>query len=143
MMDDKTEIAHECAQLVYRAARFTDAADWEQLAALFAEDGRLSRPSDPANPIVGRANILASLRARPARTSRHLVTNILVDISSATTAHLSSTVTLITGLAPTGAGPVKANKILVGSFEDDVILSVSRWRFARRDGAMVLEFELQ
>jgi hypothetical protein len=113
---------------------------------LFVEDGRLVRPSDPI-PIVGRANILASLRARPPRTTRHLLGSVLVEMHSATRAHIDSTVTLFCGpAAPAGPGataalPVPGQAIMVGNFEDEVTLTGEGWKFVVRGGSMALKFE--
>ena len=139
---DRDAIARACEQLLYRAALFTDRARWDELAALFAPNGKLVRPSDPTQPISGREAILASLRGRPARTTRHVLSNIRVDIHSPNSAHISSNVTLYTGLAA-DKGPVAGQKILVGNFEDDVVLVEGDWRFLLRDGSMALEFEVR
>jgi SnoaL-like domain len=138
---DRDFITRECERLVLRAARLTDQAQWAELAELFAEDARLVRPSDPANPLVGRAAILDSMRARRPQTTRHLLTNLVVDVRSASAAHISSTVTLFAGPAPTNGLPVAGQKILVGNFEDDVVLMASGWAFERRDGSVTIEFD--
>ncbi|MGH8143479.1 MAG: nuclear transport factor 2 family protein [Steroidobacteraceae bacterium] len=150
--DDTDPAAQACVRLVYRAALYTDHGRWEELADLFVQDGRLVRPSDPS-PIVGRANILTSLRARPARTTRHLLGNVLVEMHSATRARIDSTVTLFSGPAPTadaaatggpGVGaalPVPGQAIMVGNFEDEVALTAQGWRFLVRGGSMALKFE--
>ena len=133
-------IARSCEALVYRAAKYTDLRSWDDLAALFAEQGRLVRPSDRANPLVGRDKILASLRLRPAGTTRHLLNNILVDVHSATSAHISSVVTLFSGAARQ-SGAAKVEKILIGNLEDDVVLGPAGWVFQCRDGSLALEWE--
>jgi phosphonoacetaldehyde hydrolase len=138
---DSAAIARACEQLIYRAAHFTDFGRWDELAALYAEDGKLVRPSDPANPIVGRANILASLRARPLRTTRHVLSNITVELRSPTLAHVSSTVTLFLSSASPAKLPTKGQRILVGHFEDEVTLVNGAWAFLVRDGSMALEFD--
>ena len=144
-MSDQSDLSNtlRCEQLVYRAARHTDLGHWESLAALFVPDGKLYRPSDPQHPIVGRQAILESLRARPPRTTRHLLTNVIVELHSPTSAHISSTVTLFTAGAAKGAGAVPTQKILVGNFEDDVSLEGGDWAFICRGGSMALEFDCQ
>jgi hypothetical protein len=131
----------ECEQLVYRAAYFTDRARWEDLAALFAEDGKLIRPSDPDHPVIGRAEILASLRARPLRVTRHILSNIMVDVHSPSHVHISSTVTLFTGYSSSGRLPVKGQKIFVGTFEDYVVATPNGLIFTTRHGSMALEYD--
>ena len=138
---DPAALIRACEQLVIRAAHCTDSERWDELAGLYADDGRLVRPSDRANPIVGRAKILASLRARPSRTTRHALSNIVVEVRSPTTAHVSSTVTLFLSSVPSAVLPTKGQRILVGHFEDDVTLVNGAWAFLVRDGSMALEFD--
>ncbi len=147
MIDDDTDpAAQACVRLVYRAAFYTDHGRWEELAGLFVEDGRLVRPSDPT-PIVGRANILTALRTRPRRTTRHLLGYVLVEMHSATRAHIDSAVTLFSGPAATaGPGataalPVTGQAIMVGNFEDEVTLTGEGWKFVARGGSMALKFD--
>ena len=75
--EDATIISRRCEELVYRAAKYTDQRSWEELASLFAEEGKLIRPSDPANPIVGRDRILPVPRrlagARVGRQGRRYI----------------------------------------------------------------------
>src|SRR5437867_474257 len=85
------------AELIVRYAALNDAADWDAVAALYTEDGRMSRPTSPDDFIVGRATILAGFRSRPARASRHFVANILVTIEGETRARATSRILLFTG----------------------------------------------
>jgi len=107
------------------AAR-NDAGDWEAVAAMFCEDGRMSRPVAPDDFIEGRAAILAGFRARPPRRTRHVVSNIRVDVEAAS-ATSSSQIQLFT--AP-GEPP------MLGSFADRLILTDEGWRFAERRGSL-------
>ena len=140
---DRDSILQACERLLYRAAHLTDCARWDDLASLFAPDGKLSRPSDPQHPIMGRAAIIASLRSRPTRTTRHVLSNVMIDVHSPTSAHISSTVVLYTGPGPTEKLPVVGQKILIGHFEDDVAFIGQTWTFITRDGSMALEFEVR
>jgi len=140
---DRDSIGLACEQLVYRAARLTDQARWEDLVALFAAGGKLVRPSDPTNPLVGREAILASLRKRPPRTTRHVLSNVLVEILSPTRAHVSSVATLFSGPVHIDKLPVALQKISVGEFEDDVEFVDGSWVFVERNGSMALESEVR
>ena len=106
-------ITIDCTQLVYRAMHHTDAGRWEELIALYAENGKLTRPTEPDSPIVGRANILASLRARPPLTTRHLISNVVVDVQSDTAARITSTIVRFSGPVKT-TSPTKVDRILIG-----------------------------
>lgn len=122
--DERRAIEWDCARLVNRYANLNDAALWDEVAALYAEDGRMTRPSAPDTPIVGRAAILAAFAARPPRTTRHICSNIVIDVESATTARGSSAMLLFTG------GPAP----MVGGFEDRFVLTADGWRFTERRG---------
>ncbi len=62
-----------------------DAADWDLVARL--RGGRPDVPADrPDDFIEGRDAILAAFRARPARTTRHVTSNVVIGVESATSA---------------------------------------------------------
>lgn len=123
---ERRAIEAECARLINLYANLNDAADWVGVAALYAEDGVMTRPTAPDQPVVGRAAILAAFQARPPRTTRHFCTNIVIDVESATAARGESAMLLFTGSpAP-----------LVGSFHDRFVLTDAGWRFAERRGSL-------
>ena len=90
-------IEHEITRRIHLYARLNDAGEFSALAALYTENGRFARPTDPDNFIEGRKAILASFLARPARLGRHVMTNIVVEAESATTARAVSTILLFLG----------------------------------------------
>ena len=58
---DTTMIELACTKLVNQFAVFSDLGRYDELAALFTEDGRYARPTDPTSFVEGRSNLLASL----------------------------------------------------------------------------------
>lgn len=137
---DRAAIGWAVTQLVFRAAALTDAAAWEELAALYTDDGVLARPSAPNDPIVGRAAILAASRSRPPRRSRHLVSNVIVDVISADEARTTAMLTLFTGPAD-GDEPVDADPVVAVGETRDVVRRVDgEWRFASRSGSIALRY---
>lgn len=120
-------IEWDCARLVNLYANLNDAGDWEAVAALYAVDGLMTRPTAPDQPIVGRESILAAFLARPARTTRHICANIVIDVEGPTAARGESAMLLFTGTAAP----------LVGSFRDRFVLTNEGWRFAERRGSIV------
>src|SRR5687767_5884594 len=82
----RAEIERQCTRLVHVYANANDAADWDKVAALYARDGVMFRPTAPDDAISGRDAILASLRARAPRTTRHVCANVVIDVVSATEA---------------------------------------------------------
>ena len=124
---DRRAIEWDCARLVNLYARLNDSARWEEVAALYAPDGLMTRPTAPDAPIVGRDAILAAFQARPPRTTCHICSNIVVTVESASRARGTSAMLLFTG-ADTPP--------LVGGFEDVFVRTEQGWRFAERRGSL-------
>ena len=127
MGDARRAIEADCTRLVNLYANLNDAGDWAGVAALYAEDGLMTRPTAPDAPIVGREAILAGFLARPARTTRHICANVVIEVESLTMARGESAMLLFTG----------APAPLVGSFNDRFVLTAEGWRFAERRGSML------
>lgn len=129
-----------CRDLVTSAAVLVDTQNYEGFAALFTEDGILCRPG--AEPLQGRAAIIASYRSKPAeRITRHLLSNTLVQLASDTQAHATSNVLLWAGNITDPAGPFGRplqGRQVVGEFEDWFVLTVEGWRIQRREARFLL-----
>lgn len=120
-MDDVRAIE----RLIIDYAAHNDAGDWDAAAALYVNDGRMSRPTAPDEFIEGREAILAAFKARPTRTTRHICANIRVDVHG-NTATATSQILLFTGHdAPK-----------VGSYHDKLARTVDGWRFTERRGSL-------
>lgn len=124
--DDRRAAEADCARLIALYANLNDEARWDEVAALYAEDGVMFRPTAPDAPVAGREAILAAFKSRPPRTTRHVCSNVVVDVESETTARGTSAMLLFTG---EGAP-------LVGSFHDRFVLTGDVWRFAERRGSL-------
>lgn len=107
-----------------------DAADWDLVARL--RGGRPDVPADrPDDFIEGRDAILAAFRARPARTTRHVTSNVVIGVESATSARRECALVLYTAYkAP-----------IVGSFHDRFVRTSDGWRFAERRGSLTFAAE--
>ncbi|WP_240344703.1 nuclear transport factor 2 family protein [Novosphingobium sp. THN1] len=127
--DDRRAAEHDCARLVALYANLNDEARWEEVAALYAEDGVMYRPTAPDQGVEGREAILAAFKARPPRTTRHVCSNVVIDVESPATARGTSAMLLFTG---EGAP-------LVGSFHDRFVLTAEGWRFAERRGSLTFK----
>lgn len=139
MNDDAQRAAEwDCTKLINRYTLLTDAADWDAVAALYTEDGLMARPTAPDSPIIGREAILAAFTARPARPSRHVVSNIVVDVLSETEAEAMSVLVLYTGEASADGGlPIRTAKgPAVGFYKDRLRKTAEGWRFAERRGGL-------
>jgi hypothetical protein len=131
-----------CSKLCSQFAVFNDAGNHEDLVALFTEDGRYARPTDPDNFVGGRAAILAAFKARPKdKITRHLITNTIVNVTGAKTAHGLCYVTLFHGSTanPAEKFGFKANAaVLIGEYHDEFSLTGSGWKFSQRAGRLIL-----
>jgi hypothetical protein len=126
------------AELVTRYAALNDAGDWEAVASLYTEDGRMSRPAAPDDFITGRSAILESFRARPPRAARHIVANVLVTLEGHGRAGATSQILLFTG-SPSAHGGLPALSVaapLVGTYRDRLIRTGLGWRFVERRGSL-------
>lgn len=124
--DDRRAAEADCARLIALYANLNDEARWDEVAALYAEDGVMFRPTAPDAPIYGREAILAAFKSRPARTTRHVCSNVVITVESPDTASGVSAMLLFTG----AAAP------LVGSFHDRFVRTAEGWRFAERRGSL-------
>lgn len=142
MTEVETLLAEQaCERLIHAFARANDGRDFDTLAALLAEEATYARPTDPNNPIQGRDAIVAGFRARPeTRISRHLFSNSVVTVESATEARAISDVVLYMG-AVVETGVAKAEPALVGGFEDRFVKRDGRWLFLARKGSLALKAE--
>jgi len=119
-------------KLLVAYGALNDAGRFDDLAALFVEDGRFARPANPDRPIVGRAAILETFRGRAPRTARHLICNVQVTFTDEGTATVRSTSVLTTKGEGGGAN------LSVGQFDDEVVKVDGRWLFRSRTGSSVI-----
>jgi hypothetical protein len=125
--EQRRAIEQDCARLVALYANLNDAGRWADVAGLYAQDGRMARPTAPDEWIVGRDAILAAFLSRPARTTRHVCSNVVIDVVSEVEATGESAMLLFTG-----EGAPK-----VGSFHDRFVAVQGEWRFAERRGSLI------
>lgn len=140
---EKHAIERECEKLVIAFCNHNDARDYEALADLFTEDGVFARPSDPSNPIKGRANIRERFGAKPRELlTRHLVTNVLITVESREAARGVSYMTLFTGQEPEGAKlPVPASStVQIGAVKSRFVRTIHGWRIAEHIGSLALTY---
>jgi 3-phenylpropionate/cinnamic acid dioxygenase small subunit len=137
--DIETMLAeHACAKLITQYAALLDAGRWDDVAALYVADGRMSRPTAPDDFIEGRDAILASFTARPPRISRHVCINIQVNVLHDDQATVTSQILLFTADAAEDGGlPVQsAAPPMVGTYADRLVRTDAGWRFAERRGSL-------
>jgi len=135
---ERRAIEADCERLIKRYINLNDAQDWPAVAALYAEDARFARPSQPGVFIDGREAILASFLARPARAQRHVIANTVVEVEDESHARAFSVIVLYVGDAAEDGGlPVQDLKSpLIGTFTDRLVRTRDGWRFAERVGGL-------
>jgi ketosteroid isomerase-like protein len=136
--DERRAIELDCERLIKHYVNLYDAQDWPAVAALYTDDARFARPSQPGVFVEGRAAILASFLARPARAQRHVIANVVVDVEDETHARAFSVIVLYMGDVPAEGGlPVQDPKSpLIGTFTDRLVRTRDGWRFAERVGGL-------
>lgn len=136
--EERRAIEADCERLIKRYVNLNDAQDWPAVAALYTEDARFARPSQPGVFVEGREAILASFLARPARAQRHVIANVVVEVEEADRARAFSVIVLYQGdpAAPGELPAMSANAPLVGTFTDKLVRTRDGWRFAERVGGL-------
>lgn len=139
-MDDLQTLLIEraCQRLVLQFAQYNDDLDHEALAALFVPDCEFARPLDPDLPYYGRDKVHALFRDRQARLTRHVMTNILIDVISPDEARGCSYVTMLSSGTPEEKWPREGEGIFVGAFDDVFVRSDEGWKFKSRHGHVAL-----
>lgn len=139
-MDDlqRLMIERACQRLVLLFAKHNDDLDHAALADLFVDDCLFARPLDPQYPYHGRDAVHAIFRDRPARLTRHVMTNILVTVDSPDLAHGNSYVTMISSPNPDRSAPREGEGIFFGAFDDVFVRTEAGWKFKERRGTVAL-----
>ena len=140
---ERIEIERACERLVYAYSRVLDSGDLSAAADLFAENGSMSRPMAPTQVIQGRETIRASLLTRPkGLLTKHLATNIIIDVESRDAARGISCLTMIATTPPQGVEPpfVSEGPIYFGQFVDRFVRENNQWKFLERRGSIQMKF---
>ena len=134
-MDDimRRAIAHDCQQLSIAYARTVDFGDYAGFANLFADDAILETS---LVQVRGKAEIEAQMRKRPAELrSRHVLTNIFIDVIDADHARGISYLSLYRHVGPESlqSEPIElSGPAIIGHYEDWFVRIPVGWRFERR-----------
>src|SRR5690606_19400197 len=135
---ERRAIEADCERLIKLYVNLNDAQDWHAVAALYTEDARFARPSQPGVFVEGRQAILESFLARPGRAQRHVIANTVVDVEDENLARALSVIVLYMGDKADDVGlPVQVPKLpLIRTCADKLLWTVEGWRFAERVGGL-------
>ena len=140
---ERLEIERACERIVYEYGRALDLGDLSGAADFFAEKGSMSRPMMPDQVIEGREVIRTSLLTRPkGLLTKHLATNVMIDVESRDSASGISYLTMIATTPPADARPpfVSQGPIYFGEFRDRFVRENGKWKFLERRGSIQLKF---
>ena len=140
---ERLEIERACERLIHEYSRALDLGDMSAAADFFAENGSMARPMMPDAVIQGRQNIRASLLTRPKTLlTKHLATNVMVDVESRTSASGLSYLTMISTTPPADGKPpyVSQGPIYFGEFKDKFVRENGAWKFIERRGSIQMKF---
>ena len=131
--DERRAIEADCERLIKRYVNLNDAQDWPAVAALYTEDARFARPSQPGVFVEGREAILAELpgpaAARAAARDRQRGGR---RRGRRPRARVQRDRALPGRAAPEGELPaMSANSPLVGTFTDRLVRTARRLALRR------------
>ena len=128
-----TDIRQACTDVASRFFRCLDRRQYDELADLFAPDGAWIRQGAELR---GRDAIVATLVQRPANlVTRHLLSNVWVDIVTPESVHVHYDVSVYT---QSGTSPPRHAQILSGV--DRMIRVRDAWRIERKEAQPALVF---
>ena len=128
----------ECTRLSTDFAWTVDAYAYDAFVALFAPDGVFERAGQPSR---GHEAIRQFLNSRPAgRVTRHLCSNIRVDMTGPDTATGGCSALMYHAPAPTDAQhPLPVSVPVVVDYIDDYVLTSGGWKFKYRRTTVVFQ----
>jgi uncharacterized protein (TIGR02246 family) len=127
-------IERECERLVQRYCHYVDHGEASRIAELFADDGVWTSPQ---NTMSGRDEIHAGFLRRErnaARRSRHVCTNLLIDVKDKDNAAGCVYLTLYRH-DDTDEAKVRPSEVptIVGEYRDSFVRTDDGWRISRRE----------
>ena len=126
-------IERACERVVIDSARCNDERQWAELANLYTLAGVVVRPN--GQRLEGREAIEAAYAAgSPDRVTRHLCTNLRVDVDGPDAAHSTTTVLIVAGTR-SGDSDVTYR---VGEFADRFERTDEGWRIAERRASVLM-----
>lgn len=133
MIDSLTQLSIQALviQRIQSFAQFNDLGEFQALSDLFTDDAEYARPSQPREIIQGKDRILASFLNRPIRKTRHIVSNIMISCHSIDQVSAHSQIILF--IADSDHSD-QFSQMMVGGFNDELILQKEQWYFKKRVG---------
>ena len=140
---ERIDIERACERLIYAYVHALDVGDLGAAADLFAEHGSFARPMAPDRVIEGREAIRTALLTRPKDLlTKHLASNVMIEVVSRDEARGLSYLTMISTTPPADGAPpfVSAGPVYFGEFRDRFIREHGAWKFMERRGSIQMKF---
>jgi SnoaL-like domain len=137
------EIERACERIIYAYSRALDLGDMSTAADFFADNGSFARPMAPTVVIQGREAIRAALLTRPKTLlTKHVATNVMIDVESRDKARGHSYLTMISTTPPAGteAPYVSAGPVYFCEFADRFVRESGEWKILERRGSIQMKF---
>ena len=137
------EIERTCERIIYGYSRALDLGDMSAAADFFAENGSFARPMAPDVVIQGREAIRAALLTRPkALLTKHVATNVMIDVVSRDEARGFSYLTMISTTPAEGAAAphLSAGPVYFCEFKDRYVRKGGEWKILERRGSIQMKF---
>ena len=128
---ERIEIERACERLILVYSRALDLGDMNAAADCFAANGSMARPMNPDVVIQGREAIRASLLTRPkALHTKHLATNIMIDVQGPDAATGLSYLSMVSVMLADGAKPPHASPgpLWFGECVDSFVRENGAWK---------------
>lgn len=134
-------IERACTRVILDSAAANDERQWAALAALYTPDGVVVRPN--GQRLVGRDEIeRAYAGGSPDRVTRHLCSNVRVDVVGPDEARAVTTVLIVSGQRSDDPdvtfGVVPNEHHAVGEFADRLVRTDEGWRIAERQASVFM-----
>lgn len=131
----EAEIVAACTATINQYAHYRDQLDAEGYANLFTEDSVFVFPGIT---LTGREAIARRIRDDDGTTSsRHLTGSIVVSVDDDQKITARSYIHVYQAATPDTPGPVPASKYILGEYHDDMRMTASGCKIARRETVVV------
>ena len=140
---ERIEIERACERLILVYSRALDLGDMNAAADCFAANGSMARPMNPDVVIQGREAIRASLLTRPkALHTKHLATNIMIDVQGPDAATGLSYLSMVSVMLADGAKPPHASPgpLWFGECVDSFVRENGAWKLLDRRGSIQMKY---
>jgi len=120
-----------CTKAIHRYAKAADGNDVDAFLDAFTPDGIWLRPDGQA--VKGHAALHAFYVARPQNYSRHIISNIVVDVSDVEHATATSIGVVVKAMAPVTFPLTVLPQLLLADYEDSFRrCDDGHWRISHR-----------